>query len=159
MIIELNDVTVELTDSFLNTIRKYTQGRDDNESGGIILGGFIPSENKYVFTDASVPNCKDRSGPLFFIRNSRRAQKIINKQWKKSKGTINYLGEWHTHGWVKPYPSSTDKELLKLIIADKSNVWNEVFMLILGNDNSFYLGMTDIENKGIIVAEQMIKGE
>ena len=96
---------------------------------------------------------------MFFIRNSRRAQKIINKQWKKSNGTINYLGEWHTHGWVKPYPSSTDKELLKMIIADKSNVWNEVFMLILGNDNSFYLGMTDVENKGIIVAEQMIKGE
>ena len=46
MIIELNDVTVELTDSFLNTIRNYTQGRGDNESGGIILGGFIPSENK-----------------------------------------------------------------------------------------------------------------
>lgn len=159
MIVELNDVTVELTDSFLNTIRKYTQGRGDNESGGIILGGFIPDKKKYVFTDASVPNCKDRSGPLFFIRNSRSAQKIINRQWKKSKGTINYLGEWHTHGWVNTYPSSTDKALLKMIIADKSNVWDEVFMLILGNDNSFYLGMADVESKGMIVAEQIIKGE
>lgn len=157
MVVRLNNIIVELTDSLLNKIKKYTQDEGKNESGGILLGGFIPRENKYVITDASVPNNIDRSGPAFFIRNYEVAQEIIDKCWEESFGIINYLGEWHTHGCNNPRPSFTDRKLLKMIISDKSNVWNEVFMLILGRNNTFYLGMSDVQNKGRIIAEVMVK--
>lgn len=153
MIIRLNDITVELTDSFLIKIKEYTQDIGKNESGGILLGGYIPEQNKYVITGASVPNSNDRSGPAFFVRNCESAQEIIEDVWKKSSGKINYLGEWHTHGCKNPYPSFTDRELLEMIILDESNVWNEVFMLILGRNNTFYIGMSDVQNKGKITAE------
>ena len=153
MIIRLNDITVELTESFLIKIKEYTQDVGKNESGGILLGGYIPEQNKYVITEASVPNSNDRSGPAFFVRNCESAQEIIEDVWKKSSGKINYLGEWHTHGCNNPYPSSMDRELLEMIIFDESNVWNEVFMLILGRNNTFYIGMSDVQNKGKIIAE------
>lgn len=153
MIIQLNDVTVELTKSLLQKIKKYTQDEGKNESGGILLGGFVPSENKYIITDVSVPNSDDLSGPTFFVRNHVRAQEIINQCWMESDGKVNYLGEWHTHGCKNPRPSITDKQLLKMIISDQSNVWNEAFMLILGRNNTFYFCMTDVQNKGQIIAE------
>ena len=50
-----------------------------------------------------------------------------------------------------------DRKLLKMIISDKSNVWNEVFMLILGNNNSFYLGMA--YNEEITIEEILVREE
>ncbi len=158
MIIKLNQVYVELTEQLLEKLKKYIQDEGENEAGGILLGGFIPLENKYVITYASEPCREDYSGASFFIRNRYSAQKIINGLWNSSEGKINYLGEWHTHGCEMPYPSFTDKKLLKTIMKDKSNVWKEVFMLIVGRKNTFYLGMTDTEAKGKIVAEVMIRG-
>lgn len=156
MIIQLKDVTVELTEHLQEKIKKYSQDEGwENESGGILLGGFIPKENKYIITDASVPNDADLSGPAFFVRNHMRAQEIIDQHWMESGGKVNYLGEWHTHGCKNPRPSITDKILLKMIITDQSNVWNNVFMLILGRKSTFYLGMTDVKNRGEIIAEFM----
>ena len=157
MIIRLNDITVALTESFLIKIKEYTQDIGKKESGGILLGGYIQEQNKYVITEASVPNGNDKRGPAFFIRDYKRAQKIIDKCWSESEGTINYLGEWHTHGCKNPQPSITDKELLKMIISDESNVWNEIFMLILGRNNTFYLGMADVNSEGVIIAEIIVK--
>lgn len=153
MIIRLEHVLVELTETLVKKIKKYTQDEGKSEAGGILLGGFIPTENKYIITDASVPNDDDVSGPMFFVRKHMRAQEIINKCWIESNGKINYLGEWHTHGCKNPRPSITDKKLLEMIISDQSNVWSEIFMLILGRNNTFYLGMTNIQNKGQIIAE------
>lgn len=153
MIIQLENVTIELTETFVRKIKKYTQGEGKNESGGILLGGFIPTENKYIITDASVPNDDDLGGPTFFVRNHLKAQEIIDRCWKESDGKINYLGEWHTHGCKNPRPSITDKQLLKMIISDQSNVWNEIFMFILGRNNTFYFCMADVQNKGQIIAE------
>lgn len=101
MIIRLNDITVELTESFLIKIKEYTQDIGKKESGGILLGGYIQEQNKYVITEASVPNGNDKRGPAFFIRDYKRAQKIIDKCWSESEGTINYLGEWHTQVTIK----------------------------------------------------------
>lgn len=159
MIIQLNECIVELEKQMLNVLKKYTQYDGKNESGGILLGGYIPEKNKYVITVATEPCDMDFSGPSYFIRNQKNAQEIINKIWMDSEGKINYVGEWHTHGCNNPYPSNTDRKLLKSLIEDKSNVWSELFMIILGNDGSFYVGMTNVKSKGTIVAEIQVGGE
>lgn len=157
MIVKLNDITVELTESLLDKIEKFTQDINKCESGGILLGGFIPKEKRYVITEVTVPNETDLSSPTYFVRNYKSAQIIIEKCWTESSGKINYLGEWHTHGCINPKPSFTDRKLLKMIISDESNVWDEVFMLILGQDNTIYLGMTNVQSKGKIIAEIIIR--
>lgn len=159
MLLKLNETTIEITDQVLLILKKYVQDKGQNESGGILLGGYIPSENKYDFVAVSEPCSSDQSGPAYFIRNKENAQRVINQHWRNSRGRINYLGEWHTHGCERPYPSYTDRNLLKMIIKDKSNIWPEVFMLIVGRKNTFYLGMADAKNKGEIVSEKIIEEE
>ena len=159
MILKLGEVTIELTDSVMKKLKNYVQDKGSNESGGILLGGYIPDEKKYIITDISVPCKKDFQSPILFIRNRKNAQKIIDRFWKQSNGKINYLGEWHTHSCEMPYPSFVDKALLRTIISDRSNVWNEIFMLILGQNNTFYLGMSNTNNHGTIINEVQVKGE
>lgn len=159
MVIKLGQVNIELTEQVLKILKKYVQRTGENESGGILLGGFIPSINKYIITNISEPCNKDIRGSSFFIRNRENAQRVIDEFWKNSCGKINYLGEWHTHGCEMPYPSFTDKRLLKMIMEDESNVWNEIFMLIVGKDASFYIGMTNVRAKGRIVAEVLVEEE
>lgn len=159
MIIQLNECIIELEEHVMNVFKKYIQYNGEDESGGILLGGYIPEENKYIITYASEPSDMDYRGATYFIRNQKNAQKIIDRLWTDSDGKINYLGEWHTHGCKNPYPSNTDRKLLKSLIKDKSNVWSELFMIILGNDGSFYLGMTNVKSKGKIVSEIQIGEE
>ena len=55
MIVKLNEITVELTEQMLIVVKKYIQENGQSENGGILLGGYIPAENKYVITTASEP--------------------------------------------------------------------------------------------------------
>ncbi len=159
MIVKLNEITVELTEQMLIVVKKYIQENGQSENGGILLGGYIPAENKYVITTASEPCNRDCKGRAYFVRDCENGQEIINNYWEASEGKINYLGEWHTHSCKKPYPSYTDKKLLRSLIKDKSNVWAELFMLIVGRNNTFYLGMTSEKSKGEIIAEIQIGGD
>lgn len=159
MIFKLNEVNVELTKHMLMIVKKHIQEKGQSENGGILLGGYIPSENKYVIETVSEPCINDQRGASHFIRNKENAQRIINQYWEDSEGRINYLGEWHTHGCERPYPSYVDRKLLKNIIKYHSNVWPEIFMLIVGRNNTFYLGMADVKSKGEIIAEAQIREE
>lgn len=155
MIIYFPDITVEIPDSVIKLLLKFEQKPELHESGGILLGKYIPEKEYYLISEITEPTCKDRSGPLFFIRNHQTAQAIIEKRWRDSEGVINYLGEWHTHPWENPYPSSTDMQLLSKIISDGSNVWKHLFMIIVGTNRTFYLGITDSEHRGKIIRERI----
>lgn len=158
MIITLGDICVELLDTVLHQFESHIQENGTVESGGILLGGYIPLQHKYIITDVSVPNKYDKRGTVFFIRDYKMAQDIINAKWKESMGKINYLGEWHTHPCLNPYPSLVDRKLLQTIFGDKSNVWNEIFMIIIGQDNTFYIGVSDRKSNGVIIAEKQFGG-
>ena len=159
MVIELRNIKVTLTENVLIKLSSYEQKDDCVEAGGVLLGGFIENENRYVITDISTPDGSEKCGRTFFVRDYVRAQRIIDWHWKESGGKINYLGEWHTHCCCNPKPSSVDEELLKMVIEDRSNVWNEVFLLIYGQNKTFYFGMSDVLNGGNIISEINIEGE
>lgn len=153
----MGDLELEIQSSVLRIFSENTQLYGTKEAGGILLGGYIPEKKRYVITSCSVPNNQDIREPNFFVRNKVAAQEIINKTWIESDGEINYLGEWHTHAWPFPIPSSVDRELLRLIITDKSNVWNDIFMIIVGVENTLYIGATNINAKGDIVSEIKVR--
>ena len=85
------------------------------------------------------------------------ANKLINSAWRKSKGTVNYLGEWHTHNESKPVPSKTDKSLMLQVVEDSSCPFTRAFMLIIGNAGEVYVGVTNPQNREGIYNERLIK--
>lgn len=155
MRIQFKETTVDLSPQVCRTIYRYVQHGNLPESGGILLGKYLPNESMYFVTEASTPSFWDKFGYTFFIRRKSNAQKIINKRWKESLGQINYLGEWHTYGCDVPIPSETDKTLIRTIFNDASNVWPEIIMIILGR-KSCYIGIASAASNGENIEYQYI---
>ena len=158
MRIQFTEILIDLSPQVCHTIYKYVQHGNLPESGGILLGKYLLAENMYFITEATTPSPLDKRGISFFVRQKKYAQKIINKRWKDSEGQINYLGEWHTHGCNIPIPSGTDRDLVRTIYNDKSNVWPNIVMIILGR-RSCYIGISSGSSNGEIVEYKYIEGE
>ena len=45
---------------------------------------------------------------LAFHRSQAPHQRVIDARWRVSRGTCQYLGEWHTHPESSPAPSRVD---------------------------------------------------
>lgn len=126
-----NDIEVTFDELVLNTFKNYIQFNDnDYEAGGILVGKKYSS--LIEITNCSVPNKKDKRGKHNFKRAYKSAQKFINKQFKSSKGSKIYLGEWHTHPENTPCPSHTDIKSFEKTIRENRLNSNIHFMVIVG---------------------------
>lgn len=95
----------------IRTMRPYIQDESDMpEAGGVLLGRFIRQSKNIVIDKVSVPMSGDKRTRMTFKRLSPMHQQFIDKEWKQSKGTCNYLGEWHTHPEEDPRPSGVDTQ-------------------------------------------------
>lgn len=135
---------LNVEDLALNKLFMHIQKqKTDLEAGGILLGKRYQDREEYIVSDISEPNERDIRSRFSFVRDKHNAQRIINQLWAESNGIINYLGEWHTHPEYRATPSQVDKELIEQIIYDHSNVFVKVFLIIIGTDQSLYVGMAD----------------
>lgn len=122
----------------------------NKEFGGILLGRI--SEDGEVFIDiATEPSIWDISNCLSFVRRKDPSQDTINRMWKKSKGIINYLGEWHTHPFASNRPSNGD--LVMIGEALKHNHLCLGFMLMVIVDTENRLSFTIANKKEVITKE------
>jgi integrative and conjugative element protein (TIGR02256 family) len=78
------------------------------EAGGVLLGRFIKDSKDIVIDKITIPMIGDKRTRFSFIRGEAMHQRIVDREWSRSKGTCNYLGEWHTHPENYPSPSNTD---------------------------------------------------
>jgi len=114
-----NKSHLKITAESLERMERYIQDESQKtEGGGVLLGRFIRYTNNVIVDKVSLPMIGDKRQRHYFKRGEKRHQKVINNAWKKSRGTCNYLGEWHTHPENYPTPSRTDirgwKEKLKI---------------------------------------------
>jgi integrative and conjugative element protein (TIGR02256 family) len=104
-----NGGRIKLSNPVIETLAKYQQiHKNSNESGGILLGRFIKESKDIVIDKITTPLKGDKQTRFSFKRLSPLHQEVINEEWTKSRGTINYLGEWHTHPENYPRPSFID---------------------------------------------------
>lgn len=134
--------TLSISKEVLDKLHKYKQIGNRHEAGGILLGRIKDDYSKYEIIDISEPCSKDNSNRLYFVRNKKKAQKIINKAFEESGGIIQYMGEWHTHPEKYPRPSYTDKRLVD-VCSKQENVPKIIFMLILGYEGDLYVGCSE----------------
>lgn len=104
-----NGGKIKLTGSVIETLQQHKQeNKDSKESGGVLLGRFIKVSKNIVVDKVTTPSDGDKQTRFSFKRLSPLHQEIVTEEWKKSNGTCNYLGEWHTHPEDFPTPSSVD---------------------------------------------------
>jgi integrative and conjugative element protein (TIGR02256 family) len=93
----------------LAAMLRYRQsGRRDPEAGGVLLGRHILDAPHIVVDEVTVPTKGDRRLWAFFRRGRDAHQRVIDERWAASRGTCQYLGEWHTHPEPVPRASAVD---------------------------------------------------
>jgi len=122
----------------LNVFKKYEQKNEAAESGGILLGYVYKDRSEIVKVTA--PGSFDSFAKNFFIRSKISAQVQINKAWGKSKGTLIYLGEWHTHREKNPTPSIVDKGMIKKSLKETKMEIDFLYLIIVGQKDTYWVG-------------------
>lgn len=126
---------VYLTDGVLHLINEYRQflGAKNAEACGIIIGE-IRSKSLRVI-DISLPADDDERTIYSFFRKSRKHQNYLNNLHEISDGTLQYIGEWHTHPEPKPHPSNSDYNGWSKLINTKQFNEHPKLLWIAGNSN------------------------
>jgi len=123
----------EIGSEALIQIQKFMQDKNfKREAGGVLLGRYIQDSLDIVIDEVTVPMWGDRRGLFHFFRVRRPHQKMIDRYWKKSEGTINYLGEWHTHPENIPTPSDRDINDWERQLNEDFFDGNSLHFIILG---------------------------
>ncbi|MED3554282.1 ribosomal-processing cysteine protease Prp [Cytobacillus praedii] len=137
MIYKYGDKYIVFTDEVIKFFDKYKQYNDtQHESGGILLGKVY--NDLIIIDQISEPSREDKCGRFYFVRNVKRAQKIVERAWKESNGERIYLGEWHTHPEDIPTPSRDDKILLKNMLKHSRMEIDFLFMVIIGRISPYF---------------------
>ncbi|WP_315974813.1 Mov34/MPN/PAD-1 family protein [Stenotrophomonas maltophilia] len=55
----------------------------------------------------------------FFLRSAIGHAKLALDRWRASRGTVRYLGEWHTHPEDHPTPSGLDRAEWRRLAAGR----------------------------------------
>lgn len=117
----------------LQRMAKYAQ--DDYvkpEAGGLLMGRFILNSKDIVVDRVTVPMVGDQRGRKHFVRAEKRHQGVLERAWRKSGGTCNYLGEWHTHPERVPSPSWKDEENWQEIMTTRQISSLYLYFVIVG---------------------------
>lgn len=138
MIFKVNEITIIIPDDVICELGKYYTD-NTKEVGGILLGRFV-GKMVYEITEIACINSQYNTR-IYFQRDVKKAQSIINKRWDETKGEINYLGEWHTHPNMHASPSTTDMKSLSAIMKQVGQVLPIVMLIILGENNKTSLNV------------------
>ena len=101
-------VLLNFAEGVLGVFEAYVQTRSRPESGGVLLG--TVHERGLLITMATPPSRHDGRHPYLFERGPNGHRAVAQRAWRKSGGTVRYLGEWHTHPQDLPSPSRIDRE-------------------------------------------------
>ena len=76
------------------------------ERGGILLG--CHRGPHLEITDFTEPGLNDLASLSSFTRVDKNHQQAATEAWIQSNETVTYVGEWHSHPFGPPQPSSLD---------------------------------------------------
>ena len=80
--------------------------RGQPEQGGILLGAYRKEGLEVVGLTEAAP--ADERALTRFVRQDPAHQAAATAAWRQSGGQLTMIGEWHTHPFGEPEPSSTD---------------------------------------------------
>jgi integrative and conjugative element protein (TIGR02256 family) len=105
------------------------------ERGGLLLGCYRGQHLEIVnFTQ---PGRNDRRELYRFILQDKRHERTAKSAWRESKETITNVGEWHSHPYGLPAPSTIDSESWQSQAKEKKRTM--AFVIAAPNKWAVYL--------------------
>ncbi|HID99315.1 MAG TPA: hypothetical protein EYP59_03385 [Thiotrichaceae bacterium] len=128
-----NGQKLKLSHAVIQKMKEYRQDAYwKKEAGGILLGRHIIESKDIIVDSISTPLSGDKQTRFSFFRKAKRHQKLIDKVWHESNGTLNYLGEWHTHPESLPSPSNIDLINWKRKLKQDKFYGDYLYFIIVG---------------------------
>lgn len=113
---------------------KYIQKEiNSKEAGGILVGKENKSNKNIIINHITVPMLEDKRKYNKFIRKDKKHVEVFKNLYKRSKKTLRYIGEWHTHPEAIPNFSEIDLNNWKKISKESDNN-NNYYHIIVGYD-------------------------
>lgn len=103
--------------------------RGRKERGGILIGQ-RREEHLHVH-EATLPMRFDWGTRFAFRRCAAGHQAIATRRWRSSGGTMDWIGEWHSHPQAVPSPSAIDLASWRGIVARRQA---PMLFVIIGYD-------------------------
>ncbi|MDR7017067.1 Mov34/MPN/PAD-1 family protein [Acinetobacter sp. 3657] len=142
-----DDALVVILSEVVEILLSYRQLENSNpESAGVIIG-----ERRgihLVVRMVSVPNFSDIRSRFSVNRIGKHHQEKVDKAFRESNGTWQYLGEWHTHPENIPSPSMVDYNSWKKYLSS-----SDPLILIIVGRTKWWVGKKI--NQEIKVLEQI----
>lgn len=95
------------SDDVDETMHRFVPIEPFLEAGGLLIGEYRGPHVEVV--KCTTPFAGDFRSRSRFVRQDPRHQSIATAEWTASGGTLNYVGEWHTHPELHPTPSHIDR--------------------------------------------------
>ena len=122
---------VLLTEAALAVFNTYRQtGADDLEAGGLLIGRTITDSDDIIVDVATEPSPDDIRTRFSFMRQQEPAQMLVDQHWENSNGTLNYLGEWHSHPEDIPSPSDVDLADWCRVVGSAQHADSLLFLIV-----------------------------
>ena len=126
-----NGLTIRLSNQVVNKLNSFYSSEKKYETGGILLGLF---NHDFIEITEAYKLKSDILSKFHYRRNTKLAQKLVDKRWTETNGVVNYLGEWHTHPEMSSTPSCVDKITLANVLFRLEDKIPGVVILILGKN-------------------------
>lgn len=125
---------VTLPDVVTQRIQKFTEPPEaDREAGGILLGSYRGPHIEVL--QCTTPMRKDSRTRFDFVRRDPGHHRAADAAWRSSGGTINFVGEWHTHPEDHPRPSNIDRNTWAELMRKRQH---DALIFLIAGRTAFY---------------------
>jgi len=100
----------------LDSIRREARRFLCRETGGP-LTGYVSLDNAIVVTHSAGPGRKGVRRPFSVTISGKAAQAFCDDVYRKSNGSFDYVGDWHSHLGYSPGYSGADVEAMMVMAA------------------------------------------
>lgn len=128
-------ITLSVPQSFIEEIHVNTINAYPNEVGGYIAGGYSRDGRNIVITHNVISEAQYGAYSMYRTCDMSDVHAQLKDLFEKSKGVIDYIGEWHSHPKMTTEYSHTDfSSIQKQADSKEINTNNPLLMIAsIGN--------------------------
>jgi len=106
------------------------------ETGGLLFGQIDDFLKIIWITEVSGPPPDSVASRTGFLCGVKGTAELSKEKQTRTRGSVKFLGMWHTHPGGYPSPSTTDLSAMEMLLARPSELPRHFLMLILGGQMS-----------------------
>ncbi|MBX5218896.1 hypothetical protein HJC04_00800 [Rhizobium sp. NLR8a] len=108
------------------------------ETGGLLFGQADEFLKVIWIDEVSGPPPDSFASPLAFICGTAGLNELHQEKKRRTRGSVGFVGMWHTHPYGVPVPSTTDLKAMEKLLAGNDYLGRRFLMMIVGGAQSSY---------------------